>query len=129
LQTEYSLWTRDPEAEILPTIRELGIGFVPYSPLGRGFLSGRFKSPDELEENDFRRHGPRFTGDALDQNLRLVAKVEEIAAEKGITPGQLALAWVLAQGDDVVPIPGTTTPEHLEENVAALDIELTDEDL
>src|SRR4051794_25311059 len=129
LQTEYSLWTRDPEAEILPTIRELGIGFVPYSPLGRGFLSGRFKSPDELEENDFRRHGPRFTGDALDQNLRLVAKVEEIAREKGITPGQLALAWVLAQGDDVVPIPGTKRRTYLEENLAAADVELSGDDL
>src|SRR5438034_3507476 len=95
LQTEYSLWSRDVEAEILPTVRELGIGFVPYSPLGRGFLSGRFKSPDELDPNDFRRHGPRFTGDALQQNLKLVAKVEELAAEKGCTPGQLALAWVL----------------------------------
>jgi aryl-alcohol dehydrogenase-like predicted oxidoreductase len=129
LQTEYSLWTRDPEAEILPTIRELGIGFVPYSPLGRGFLSGRFKSPDELEENDFRRHGPRFTGDALQQNLRLVAKIEEIAAEKGCTPGQLALAWVLAQGDDVVPIPGTKRRSYLEENLGAADVELTDDDL
>src|SRR4051812_39760864 len=129
LQTEYSLWTRDVEAEILPTIRELGIGFVPYSPLGRGFLSGRFKSPDELEENDFRRHGPRFTGDALQQNLQLVAKVEVIAAEKGCTPGQLALAWVLAQGDDVAPIPGTKRRSYLEENLAAADVELTADDL
>src|SRR3954447_6602624 len=129
LQTEYSLWTRDPEAEILPAVRELGIGFVPYSPLGRGFLSGRFKSPDELEENDFRRHGPRFTGDALQQNLQLVAKIEEIAAEKGCTPGQLALAWVLAQGDDVVPIPGTKRRSYLEENLGAADVELTDDDL
>jgi aryl-alcohol dehydrogenase-like predicted oxidoreductase len=129
LQTEYSLWTRDPEAEILPTIRELGIGFVPYSPLGRGFLSGRFKSPDELEENDFRRHGPRFTGDALQQNLQLVAKVEEIASEKGCTPGQLALAWVLAQGDDVVPIPGTKRRTYLEENLAAADVSLSSDDL
>jgi aryl-alcohol dehydrogenase-like predicted oxidoreductase len=129
LQTEYSLWTRDPEAEILPTIRELGIGFVPYSPLGRGFLSGRFKSPDELEENDFRRHGPRFTGDALQQNLQLVAKIEEIAAEKGCTPGQLALAWVLAQGDDVVPIPGTKRRTYLEENLGAADVSLSDDDL
>src|SRR3712207_6731134 len=104
LQTEYSLWTRDVEAEILPTCRELGIGFVAYSPLGRGFLSGRFSSPDELDEGDFRRHGPRFTGDALEQNQRLVAKVRELAEEKGCTAGQLALAWVLAQGDDVVPI-------------------------
>jgi aryl-alcohol dehydrogenase-like predicted oxidoreductase len=129
LQTEYSLWTRDPEAEILPTIRELGIGFVPYSPLGRGFLSGRFKSPDELDENDFRRHGPRFTGDALQQNLKLVAKVEELASEKGCTSGQLALAWVLAQGDDVVPIPGTKRRTYLEENLAAADVELTGDDL
>src|SRR3954454_13153204 len=129
LQTEYSLWTRDPEGEILPTVRELGIGFVPYSPLGRGFLSGRFKSPDELDENDFRRHGPRFTGDALQQNLKLVAKVEELASEKGCTPGQLALAWVLAQGDDVVPIPGTKRRKYLEENLAAVDVELTPGDL
>jgi aryl-alcohol dehydrogenase-like predicted oxidoreductase len=129
LQTEYSLWTRDPEAEILPTVRELGIGFVPYSPLGRGFLSGRFKSPDQLDENDFRRHGPRFTGEALEKNLQLVAKVEEIAAEKGITPGQLALAWVLAQGEDVVPIPGTKRRQYLEENLAAADVELTGQDL
>jgi aryl-alcohol dehydrogenase-like predicted oxidoreductase len=129
LQTEYSLWSRDPEAEILPTVRELGIGFVPYSPLGRGFLSGRFTSPDQLDENDFRRHGPRFTGDALQQNLGLLAKVEELAAEKGITPGQLALAWVLAQGEDVVPIPGTKRRKYLEENLAAADVELTDEDL
>src|SRR5881398_982198 len=129
LQTEYSLWTRDPEAEILPTIRELGIGFVPYSPLGRGFLSGRFKSPDELDEDDFRRHGPRFTGDALKQNLQLVAKVEELAAEKGCTPGQLALAWVLGQGDDVVPIPGTKRRTYLEENLGAAAVELSAEDL
>src|SRR4051794_24417351 len=129
LQTEYSLWTRDPEPEILPTIRELGIGFVPYSPLGRGFLSGRFKSPDELDDNDFRKHGPRFTGDALQQNLKLVAKVEELAGEKGCTPGQLALAWVLAQGEDVVPIPGTKRRSYLEENLAAADVELTADDL
>jgi aryl-alcohol dehydrogenase-like predicted oxidoreductase len=129
LQTEYSLWERDVEAEILPTCRELGVGFVPYSPLGRGFLSGRFKSPEELDESDFRRHGPRFTGDALEQNLRLVAKVEEIAQEKGCTPGQLALAWVLAQGDDIVPIPGTKRRTYLEENVAAVEVELTPEDL
>ena len=129
LQTEYSLWSRDPEPEILPTVRELGIGFVPYSPLGRGFLSGRFTSPDQLDENDFRRHGPRFTGDALQQNLRHVAKVEELAAEKGVTSGQLALAWVLAQGDDVVPIPGTKRRTYLEENLAAVDVELTADDL
>ena len=129
LQTEYSLWTRDVEDEILPTCRELGIGFVAYSPLGRGFLSGRFKSPEELDENDFRRHGPRFTGDALEQNLRLVAKVEEIAAEKGCTPGQLALAWVLHQGDDIVPIPGTKRRTYLEENLGAVNVKLTPEDL
>jgi aryl-alcohol dehydrogenase-like predicted oxidoreductase len=129
LQTEYSLWTRDVEAEILPTCRELGIGFVAYSPLGRGFLSGRFTSPEELDENDFRRHGPRFTGDALEHNRRLVAKVEELSAEKGCTSGQLALAWVLAQGDDIVPIPGTKRRSYLEENLAALDVTLTPEDL
>jgi aryl-alcohol dehydrogenase-like predicted oxidoreductase len=129
LQSEYSLWSRDPEEQILPALRELGIGFVPYSPLGRGFLSGRFQSPDDFEENDFRRHHPRFQDDNFQKNLELVERVKEIAAEKGVTPGQLALAWVLAQGDDVAPIPGTTTPEHLEENVAALDIELTEDDL
>jgi aryl-alcohol dehydrogenase-like predicted oxidoreductase len=129
LQTEYSLWTRDVEEEILPTCRELGIGFVAYSPLGRGFLSGRFKSPEDLDEGDFRRSGPRFQGEALEQNLRLVAKVEEIAAEKGCTPGQLALAWVLAQGEDIVPIPGTKRRKYLEENLAAVDVELTADDL
>jgi len=125
LQTEYSLWTRDVEDEILPTCRALGIGFVAYSPLGRGFLSGRFKSPDELDENDFRRHGPRFQGEALEQNRKLADKVEALAGEKGCTPGQLALAWVLAQGDDLVPIPGTKRRAYLEENLAAADIELT----
>jgi len=129
VQTEYSLWTRDPEAEILPTCRELGIGFVPYSPLGRGFLSGRFKSPDDLDENDFRRYGPRFTGENLDANLKLAAKVQQIAQDKGVTPAQLALAWVLAQGDDLVPIPGTKRRTYLEENAAAADIELTADDL
>jgi len=129
VQTEYSLWSREPEAEILPTCRELGIGFVPYSPLGRGFLSGRFKSPDELDEDDFRRDGPRFTGENLEANLRLASKVADIAAEKGITPAQLALAWVLAQGEDLVPIPGTKRRKYLEENAAAADVELTDEDL
>jgi aryl-alcohol dehydrogenase-like predicted oxidoreductase len=129
VQTEYSLWTRDPEAEVLPTCRELGIGFVPYSPLGRGFLSGRFKSPEELDENDFRRHGPRFTGENLEANLKLASKVAEIAAEKGITPAQLALAWVLAQGDDLVPIPGTKRRKYLEENAAAVDVVLSDDDL
>jgi aryl-alcohol dehydrogenase-like predicted oxidoreductase len=129
LQTEYSLWERAPEDEILPTVRELGIGFVPYSPLGRGFLSGQIKSLDDLDENDFRRRGPRFQGDNFQRNLDLVAKVEEIAGEKGVTPSQLALAWVLAQGEDVVPIPGTKRVKYLEENVAAVDVELTDEDL
>ena len=129
VQSEYSLWTRDPEAGVLPTCRELGIGFVPYSPLGRGFLAGRFASPDELDENDFRRSGPRFTGDNLDANLRLAAKVKEIAAEKGVTPAQLAIAWVLARGDDLVPIPGTKRRTYLEQNAAAVDVELTDDDL
>jgi aryl-alcohol dehydrogenase-like predicted oxidoreductase len=130
VQTEYSLWTRDPETNgVLATCRELGIGFVPYSPLGRGFLSGRFKSPDELDENDFRRHGPRFTGENLDANLKLAAKVAEIADEKAITPAQLAIAWVLAQDEDVVPIPGTKRREYLEQNAGAAAVELTDEDL
>src|ERR671918_1824307 len=128
VQTEYSLWTRDPESEVLPTCRELGIGFVPYSPLGRGFLSGRFRSPEELDEDDFRRNGPRFQGDNLRANLRIVAKVEEIAGEKGVTPAQLALAWVLAQGEDVVPIPGTKRRSYLEQNVAAVDVELREDD-
>ncbi len=129
VQSEYSLWTRDPEAGVLATCRELGIGFVPYSPLGRGFLAGRFASPDELDENDFRRSGPRFTGQNLDANLRLADKVKEIAAEKGITPAQLAIAWVLARGDDLVPIPGTKRRTYLEQNAAAVDVELTDADL
>jgi aryl-alcohol dehydrogenase-like predicted oxidoreductase len=129
VQTEYSLWTRDPEAEILPTCRELGIGFVPYSPLGRGFLSGRFTKPEDLDEGDFRRSGPRFTGENLKANLSLAAKVREIADEKGITPAQLALAWVLHQGEDLVPIPGTKRRTYLEDNAAAVDVTLTDEDL
>jgi aryl-alcohol dehydrogenase-like predicted oxidoreductase len=129
LQSEYSLWTRDPEAEVLPTVRELGIGFVAYSPLGRGFLSGRFRSPEDFEADDFRRDNPRFQGANFDRNLELVERVEELAAEKDVSPGQLALAWVLARGEDVVPIPGTTRVEHLEENVAALEIELTEDDL
>jgi aryl-alcohol dehydrogenase-like predicted oxidoreductase len=129
LQTEYSVFAREPEAEILPTCRELGIGFVAYSPLGRGFLSGRFSSPDELAENDFRRTQPRFQGENLEANMRIVAKLREIAEEKGITPAQLALAWVLAQGDDIVPIPGTKRRKYLEENAAAVDVELTEEDL
>jgi aryl-alcohol dehydrogenase-like predicted oxidoreductase len=129
VQTEYSLWTRDPEVEILPTCRELGIGFVPYSPLGRGFLSGRFKSPEDLDEGDFRRNGPRFTGGNLEANLKLVAKVQEIAEDKGVTPAQLALAWVLAQGEDLVPIPGTKRRSYLEQNAAAVDVELSAEEL
>ncbi|MFF7468525.1 aldo/keto reductase [Streptomyces sp. NPDC008092] len=129
VQTEYSLWTRDPEDEVLPACRELGIGFVPYSPLGRGFLAGRFSSPDDLDANDWRRSGPRFTGDNLEANLRLAAKVKEIAAEKDVTPAQLALAWVLAQGDGIVPIPGTKRVGYLEQNAAAVDVELTKEDL
>jgi aryl-alcohol dehydrogenase-like predicted oxidoreductase len=129
LQTEYSLWERDPEDEILPTVRELGIGFVPYSPLGRGFLSGQIKSIDDLDENDFRRRGPRFQGENFQKNLDLVAKVEELAGEKGITPSQLALAWVLAQGEDIVPIPGTKRVKYLEENVGAVDVQLTEDDL
>jgi aryl-alcohol dehydrogenase-like predicted oxidoreductase len=128
LQSEYSLWTRDPEAEVLPTVRELGIGFVAYSPLGRGFLSGRFRSPEDFEADDFRRDNPRFQGANFDRNLKLVERVEELAAEKDVNPGQLALAWVLAQGNDIVPIPGTTSVGHLEENVAALEIELTEDD-
>jgi aryl-alcohol dehydrogenase-like predicted oxidoreductase len=129
VQSEYSLWTRDPEAEVLPTCRELGIGFVPYSPLGRGFLAGRFTSPDELDEDDFRRRGPRFTGENLEANLELAAKVKDIAAEKGITPAQLAIAWVLARGDDLVPIPGTKRRPYLEQNVGAIDVELTRDEL
>jgi aryl-alcohol dehydrogenase-like predicted oxidoreductase len=114
---------------VLPTVRGLGIGFVPYSPLGRGFLSGRFRSPDDLSAGDFRKENPRFHGENFSRNLGLVERVEELAAEKDVTPSQLALAWVLAQGDDVVPIPGTTRVAHLEENVAALESELTDDDL
>ena len=129
LQSEYSLWTRDPEDEVLPTCRELGIGFVAYSPLGRGFLAGRFSSPDDLEEGDFRRTGPRFTVDNLQANLRLAEKVKEIAAEKDVTPAQLAIAWLLAQGDDIVPIPGTKRRSYLEQNAAAVDVELTHDDL
>jgi aryl-alcohol dehydrogenase-like predicted oxidoreductase len=128
LQTEYSLWTRVADAEILPTCRELGIGFVAYSPLGRGFLTGKVRV-DDLAENDFRRTTPRFQGENLQRNLDLVAAVERLAAEKDVTPAQLALAWVLSQGEDIVPIPGTRRIERLEENVAAADIELTDDEL
>jgi len=129
LQTEYSLWSRDPESEILPTVRELGIGFVAYSPLGRGFLTGRFRSPDDLAPDDWRRNHPRFQGKNFTKNLELVGRAQEIAKEKKVTPGQLALAWVLAQGEDIVPIPGTTKRSHLEENARAVDIVLTPEDL
>jgi aryl-alcohol dehydrogenase-like predicted oxidoreductase len=129
LQTEYSLWTRDPEEHILPTVRELGIGFVAYSPLGRGFLTGQIKSPDDLAEDDFRRFNPRFKGENFQRNLDLVERVREIAEEKDVTPGQLALAWVLAQGDDIVPIPGTKHVRYLEENVAAAAVELSQDDL
>lgn len=129
LQTEYSLWSRDPEQEILPLLRELGIGFVPYSPLGRGFLTGRFKSAGDLPEDDYRRAAPRFMGENLQKNLALVQAVEAMAAKKGCTPSQLALAWVLAQGDDIVPIPGTKRVAYLEENVGALAVRLSPEDL
>ena len=129
LQTEYSLWTRDPEQEILPTCRELGIGFVAYSPLGRGFLTGQFKSFDDLLSDDYRRLSPRFQGENFQKNLNLVKKVEEIAEERKCQPAQLALAWVLAQGGDIVPIPGTKRRKYLEENIGALDVELSADDL
>ncbi len=129
LQTEYSLWSRDPEDEILPTVRELGIGFVAYSPLGRGFLSGSITSADDLATDDFRRNSPRFQGENFNKNLQLVERVKEIAGEKGVTPGQLAIAWLLAQGDDIVPIPGTKRRAYLEENVAAVDITLNQAEL
>jgi aryl-alcohol dehydrogenase-like predicted oxidoreductase len=129
LQSEYSLWTRDPEAEILPLVRELGIGFVAYSPLGRGFLTGRIRSLSDLDDSDFRRHNPRFAGEALQQNLRIVEEVETVAREAGATPGQVALAWLLAQGGDIVPIPGTKRVPRLEENAAAADLRLSDEQL
>jgi len=129
LQTELSLWTRDPDDEILPTCRELGIGFVAYSPLGRGFLSGRFRKLEDLPPEDFRRNHPRFQGENFQKNLDLVRRVEEIAREKGCTPSQLALAWLLARGEDIVPIPGTKRRRFLEENVRALDVALTPADL
>lgn len=129
LQTEYSLWSRDPEDELFPTVRELGIGFVPYSPLGRGFLTGRFRRLEDLPEGDWRRSNPRFQGDNFQKNLQLVGRVQELAKEKGVTPGQLALAWVLAQGNDIVPIPGTTRREHLEENLAAVSLTLSQAEL
>jgi aryl-alcohol dehydrogenase-like predicted oxidoreductase len=129
LQTEYSLWSRDPEDEILPTIRELGIGFVAYSPLGRGFLSGQIQSIEDLEPDDYRRNNPRFQGQNFQKNLDLVRRIREIAAEKEITPSQLALAWLLTRGDDIVPIPGVRKREHLEENVAALGVTISAEEL
>ncbi|HZC31129.1 MAG TPA: aldo/keto reductase, partial [Gaiellaceae bacterium] len=129
LQSEYSLWTRDPEEGVLQTCRELGIGFVAYSPLGRGFLTGRIRSAEDLEEGDFRRNNPRFQGQNFQRNLDLVARVEEIAPESGRTAGQIALAWVLSRGDDVVPIPGTKRRRYLEENAEAVDLELTEEEL
>ena len=129
LQTEYSLWTRDPETEILATCRELGIGFVAYSPLGRGFLTGQFQKFEDFAANDYRRHSPRFQGENFQKNLDLVRRVEEIAREKGCRPSQLALAWVLVQGNDIVPIPGTKRRKYLEENVGAIELKLTNEDL
>jgi aryl-alcohol dehydrogenase-like predicted oxidoreductase len=128
LQTEYSVWSRDPEAEILPTLRELGIGFVPYSPLGRGFLTGTLRSLDDLDEADFRRYQPRFQGDNLVDNIAIVEAIDRLAAAKGCTPGQIALAFVHAAGRDVAPIPGTKRRHYLEENVAALDVEFSEED-
>lgn len=129
VQTEYSLWTRDVEPEVLPALRELGIALVAYSPLGRGFLSGRFTSPEELDESDYRRHGPRFTGENLTHNLALAERVREMAAQRDITPGQLALAWVLHRWEHIVPIPGTKRISYLEENLAAAEVELSDADV
>ena len=129
LQTEYSLWTRDPEKDVLPVCRELGISLVAYSPLGRGFLTGTYKNPDDIPEYDLRKHMPRFQGENFKKNFQLIEKLKKIAAEKNRTPAQLALAWLLAQGDDIVPIPGTKKQNRLEENVAAIDIQLTKEDL
>jgi aryl-alcohol dehydrogenase-like predicted oxidoreductase len=129
VQTELSLWSRDAEAEVLPTVRELGIGYVAYSPLGRGFLTGQIKSPDDFPEDDFRRFHPRFTGENFEKNIQLVREVEAMAKEKGCTTAQLALAWVLAKGEDIVPIPGTKRVRYLDENIGALEVKLTDEDL
>ena len=129
LQTEYSLWTRDPEAEILPACRDLGVGFVPYSPLGRGFLSGQFKTPDDFEPGDFRRHNPRFQGENFGRNLELVQAVQDLAAQKGCSPSQLALAWLLAQGHDIVPIPGTKRVKYLEDNAGAMHVRLSGAEL
>jgi aryl-alcohol dehydrogenase-like predicted oxidoreductase len=129
LQTEYSLWSREVEADVLPAVRELGIGFVAYSPLGRGFLTGQFKSIDDLPADDYRRHAPRFQGENFQKNLERVKQIEDMAAAKGCTPGQLALAWVLAQGDDIVPIPGTKRVKYLDDNLGAVHVELTEDDL
>jgi aryl-alcohol dehydrogenase-like predicted oxidoreductase len=129
VQSEYSLWSRDIEDEVIPALRELGIGLVAYSPLGRGFLSGNFKSIDDLEPGDYRRYSPRFQGENFEKNLELVARVEELAREKDVTPSQLALAWVLHRGEEIVPIPGTKRRRYLEENVAAVEIELDAEEL
>ena len=129
LQTEYSLWSRDPEDGVLATTRALGIGFVPYAPLGRGFLTGRFQKPDDLQDGDFRKNSPRWSAENFRKNLDLVARVKEIAAERRCTPAQLALAWVLARGEDIVPIPGTRHVDRLEENAGAIDVRLTDDDL
>lgn len=129
LQTEYSLWSREPEIEIIPTVRALGIGFVAYSPLGRGFLTGQFKTPDDFAPDDYRRHSPRFQGENFQKNLQLVKAVEQLAQEKGCTASQFALAWVIAQGEDVVPIPGTKRAKYLDENLGAVDVSLTAEDL
>jgi aryl-alcohol dehydrogenase-like predicted oxidoreductase len=129
LQTEYSLWSRDVEDEILPTVRELGIGFVAYSPLGRGFLTGQIQSPEDFGEGDYRQNSPRFQGENFHKNLELVERVREIADEKGVAPGQLAIAWLLHRGEDIVPIPGTKRRKYLEENAAAVDVELSDEEL
>jgi aryl-alcohol dehydrogenase-like predicted oxidoreductase len=129
VQSEYSLWTRDPEDGVLQTVRELGIGFVSYSPLGRGFLTGRFKSVDDFPADDYRRHSPRFQGENFQKNLNLVAKIESLANEKGVTASQLALAWVLAQGEDIVPIPGTKHRSYLDENLAASKIQFSDKEL
>jgi aryl-alcohol dehydrogenase-like predicted oxidoreductase len=129
VQTEYSLWTRDVEAQVLPTLRELGIGLVAYSPLGRGFLTGQITSPEDLAEDDWRRRQPRFQGENFQRNLELVEAIRGMADDAGVTPAQLALAWVLTRGEDIVPIPGTTRPHRVLENLGALDVELTDEDL
>jgi aryl-alcohol dehydrogenase-like predicted oxidoreductase len=129
LQSEYSLWTRDPEEEVLPALRELGIGFVAYSPLGRGFLTGQIKSPDDFAIDDYRRNSPRFQGENFTRNLHLVDKIKEIASRKGITAGQMALCWVMAQGNDIVPIPGTKRRKYLEENITAASVVISDSEL